>query len=469
VETNFLGQKETLNAFVVAHHDSSEGVSIKTLYGPGNAPSTPIQVDGKTYVVDQPSCPLPRLDDAWSKDGLVTLTRNTMPSDATEIFNALRGLFENYIVLEYEEDFDLLVSYVILTYFHRAFPAIPFLLLYGNKESGKTRTAHLFQRLSFSAQMVTRPSEAAMGDLSDGYRGTLIIDQAEFLGLKPHEETVNFLAGTYTQDTGRRTIVQVGGKNGRAIREFDCFSPKIFSATREPHVDLRDRLIVVPMFRPDDTSVLDTLRTPTSTSEDWRKWRGLLYSLYLTQFRAMAECAEQVAIKSGNSQGRSGELLRPIMSIMKFANLKEQRIQKILTRTETRMQEARPSINFADEQVLIVIYNIIKHNKPREIVRVPFSLIREKCAETEEANNFAYENVIYEIINRNQAHLKIKRSFGKTILYTNLSRLRRSMARLDCLPEGEVASIEKQKQMSFSMDLRPDPEISAPKKPYTLQ
>jgi hypothetical protein len=92
VETNFLGQKETLNAFVVAHHDSSEGVSIKTLYGPGNAPSTPIQVDGKTYVVDQPSCPLPRLDDAWSKDGLVTLTRNTMPSDATEIFNALRRL-----------------------------------------------------------------------------------------------------------------------------------------------------------------------------------------------------------------------------------------------------------------------------------------------------------------------------------------------------------------------------------------
>ena len=361
---------------------------------------------------------------------------NPVAPPPARVYQDLKNLFREYVFLENDDDFDILTAYTIMTYFHRVFPAIPFLLLYGNKESGKTRTATLLQRLCFSAQMATRPSEAAMGDLLDGFRGTLIIDQAEFLGLKPFEPVVNFLAGTYTQDTGKRTIVQIGGKGGRSIREFDCFGPKIFGATRDPHADLRDRLIMVPFFRPDDVKILATLKTPTASSEDWNRWRGMLYSLFLTKFREVEQVARQVAEESDNGKGRCGELLRPIVAIMRFCGVDESMIKVVTEHSEQRMQEIRPTITRLDEQILMVLYNTIRGNDPKAIVEVPLSLMKTRCAESEEIGGMSYESLIYEALKRNAAFLKIQRRWGEIIMLTNVRTVLRALAKLGCVPEG---------------------------------
>jgi DNA primase len=428
-EDIFLGRKEVFNIYVVSSLGDDGRIELTTLSSYDSSSS--VQIADKRYCIDKTECALPALEDTWGKEHLAGFLNSPETPSPETVYQELRKLYSDYIYLEYSEDYDILTSYTLMTYFHRIFPAIPFLLLYGNKESGKTRTASLLQRLCFSAQMVSRPSEAAMGDLLDGFRGTLIIDQAEFLSLKQFEPVVNFLAGTYTQDTGKRAIVQLTGKTGRKIRHFDCFGPKIFGATRDPHADLRDRLIVIPFLRPEDTSILSALKTPTSTSEDWRAWRGMLYSLYLTQFAAMREVAHSLAREQGNNNARRGELLRPIVAIMRFCRVDEDIIEEVCDRVEQRIDEIRPSITRLDEQVLMIVWEILQE-QGGGYVEIPISAIRRRCAENEDLKIASYENVVWEILKRNGAYLKSKRRTGEIVIMTNERCVHRALERLGC-------------------------------------
>jgi DNA primase len=428
-EDIFLGKKEVFNIYVVSTLDENGKIELTTLSS--NDSSSSVQIADKRYCIDKNECALPALEDTWGKEYLAAFLESPETQNPESIYQDLRRLYSDYIYLEYSEDYDILTSYTLMTYFHRIFPAIPFLLLYGNKESGKTRTASLLQRLCFSAQMVSRPSEAAMGDLLDGFRGTLIIDQAEFLSLKQFEPVVNFLAGTYTQDTGKRAIVQLTGKTGRKIRHFDCYGPKIFGATRDPHADLRDRLIVVPFLRPEDTSILAALKTPTSTSEDWQAWRGRLYALYLTQFAAMRDVARSLAQEQGNNNARRGELLRPMVAIMRFCRVDEDIIEEVCDRVEQRIDEIRPSITRLDEQVLMIVWEIL-HEQGGGYVEIPISSIRRRCAENEDLKIASYENVVWEILKRNGAYLKSKRRAGEIVIMTNERCVHRALERLGC-------------------------------------
>jgi hypothetical protein len=269
-----------------------------------------------------------------------------------------------------------------------------------------------------------------------------------------------------TQDTGKRTIVQIGGKGGRNIREFDCFGPKIFGATRDPHADLRDRLLVVPFFRPDDNRALATLKTPTATSEDWNRWRGMLYTLFLTQFKEMEQVAKQVAKESDNGKGRSGELLRPIVAIMKFCGVDEFMINVVEEHSEQRMQEIRPTITRLDEQILMVLYNTIRGNDPRAIVEVPLSLIKTRCSESEEISGVSYESLIYEALKRNAAFLKIQRRWGEIIMLTNVRTVLRAMAKLGCVPEDAPPGGGIQQQIEIPMS---PASANGQSRAYTLQ
>ncbi|SHG36382.1 hypothetical protein SAMN02745206_03744 [Desulfacinum infernum DSM 9756] len=210
-----------------------------------------------------------------------------------------------------------------------------------------------------------------------------------------------------------------------------CFGPKIFGATRDPHADLRDRLIVVPFLRPEDTSILAALKTPTSTSEDWQAWRGRLYALYLTQFAAMRDVARSLAQEQGNNNARRGELLRPMVAIMRFCRVDEDIIEEVCDRVEQRIDEIRPSITRLDEQVLMIVWEIL-HEQGGGYVEIPISSIRRRCAENEDLKIASYENVVWEILKRNGAYLKSKRRAGEIVIMTNERCVHRALERLGC-------------------------------------
>ncbi len=443
-EDIFLSKKETFNIYIVSSTDENNNVSLNTL---SSQDSSSFHVDNRVYCIDRAECALPTLEDTWGKDYLASFLNSPQSEHPRSVYQDLRKLFTDYIYLEHSEDYDILASYTIMTYYHRIFPAIPFLLLYGNKESGKTRTASLLQRLCFSAQMVSRPSEAAMGDLLDGFRGTLIIDQAEFLSLKQFEPVVNFLAGTYTQDTGKRAIVQLVGKMGRRIKHYDCYGPKIFGATRDPHADLRDRLIVVPFLRPEDTSILASLKIPTATSEDWCAWRGRLYSLFLTQFATMRSVAQTLTQEQGNNNARRGELLRPIVAVMRFCNVDEDIIDEVCDLIEQRIDEIRPSITRLDEQVLMIVWDIVQE-QGGGYVEIPLSTVRQRCAQDEDLKIASYENVVWEILKRNGAYLKSGRKTADIVIITNERCVLRALERLGC-DLSNIISPEKRSRMAI--------------------
>jgi hypothetical protein len=425
-EQIFLGKKELFNLYVIAKQNGE--IECRS-----NDDSTWVDViDGREYryAVDRSVCDLPSVDNTWGKaaiaDFVAGKSEELSPSLA---YQDILDLYRHYVYLEHEEDFHLLAAYTIMTYFHRVFPAIPFLFLYGNKESGKSRTASVLQRLCFSAQIASRPSEAAMGDILDGFRGTLIIDQAEFLSLKQFEPVVNFLAGTYTQDTGRRAIVQIGGKTGRTIRHFDCFGPKIFGATRDPHVDLRDRLLVVPFMRPEDKSVLKSLKAPTASSEDWNSWRDKLYRLYLCHYGELLKSIQEMQSQdeAQNSKGRMGELLRPVAAVMKFCEVPDYLIEEIAEKVEQRIEDMKSTITRLDEKILFLFRDVVR-DAGGDIVDVPIREFKKLCEEKFETN--FYDEAVQGILKRNSAYLKVQSKSGESILRTNLRTVEKALRRL---------------------------------------
>lgn len=394
----FLGQKEEFNFYIISDGEKRDLIKNDVWF---------YEKDGyKIRYAIESQVELPELDERIGRKNLQILLKNKTAQNSYEIYSTIKNLFKKYIFFELEEYYRIAAAYVIMTYFHRIYPAIPFLFLYGNKECGKTRAVLLLQRLCFNSHLITRSSEAVIGDILDGFRGTLIIDQAEFLALPQFESFVNFLAGSYTQDTANRAIVQMEGPKKRRVRRFDCFGPKIFASTREPHFDLRDRLILLPFVK-----TLKKYPAPTPTTEDWQKIRTMLYDLFLQQFKGM----QNILGRSDTVGGRSGEIIQPLVTIWQLCNVPDTHIFKTVERIRTDIKEAIPLLYNFDQGILETLLQYISEGIP-ERQNNCFVIYLSSFTDyfNDKKGMKVSQKTISEIIRKNKAYLNLgKASHGE--------------------------------------------------------
>lgn len=131
---------------------------------------------------------LPNMSDRWNKQMIYDVVANCKV-DKKILYENIIIKAKKHLKFEYEEDYHLLVSWTLATYFHPIFNAFPYLHFKAMKGSGKTTALSFIGSLAFNAskEAATFP---AMRDKIDTFKATFIVDQADTkLGNRQHEDS----------------------------------------------------------------------------------------------------------------------------------------------------------------------------------------------------------------------------------------------------------------------------------------
>jgi hypothetical protein len=184
--------------------------------------------------------------------------------------------------LETASDSAIVAAWAIGTYFFPLFSAYPFLHVKAPKGSGKSQCLTLLLQVCCNA-IKARPTFAALSDTVDALRGTYLIDQADALSRRQHEDLLDILTDSYKRGGGKRRL-RVQDKRGQwRTVEQETYSPKTFASIKDLPEDLRDRCLIVPLIRSQQNFL-----APDEDTEDWKTIRGHLYRLLLTEHTTVA-------------------------------------------------------------------------------------------------------------------------------------------------------------------------------------
>lgn len=296
------------------------------------------EFNGKEYLVEiqrgEEKRLLPRLEERWEIKNLFKFIEDFNAAkigepSLREIYEKIESTTRKYLELEDALDYKLLAIWSILTYFFPIFSSFPFLHIKGPKQSGKTQTLKLLERICFNA-VKDIPTLAAFCDTVDSLRGTYLIDQAEALKRKGNEELVRILTDSYKRGGGKRRLrVSAGGKKWKTI-ELETYSPKVFAATGDLPEDLQDRCVVIPLIRSQKV-----FEEPSEEDQEFQEIRALLYKCAFTQFLFLKNHYEflKFQYRQNNSiTGRELELWLPFETFLKAIGINEMETEKIKSR-----------------------------------------------------------------------------------------------------------------------------------------
>lgn len=310
--------------------------------------------DGDKLIFDIRERTLTHIGERWGKlEVLAFVNEQTIPNG---LYLRIKQTLKDYVELQEESHYGLLASWIMATYFHRCFYAMPFLFFYGKKGCGKTRILDITERLSFNAIKTKGLTVASLADSIDGVRGTLLVDQAESLSDPKNLEILGLLADSYTVGGGKRRVVHISNK-ARRVLEFETYSPKAFAAIKEIDVDLKDRCILLTMVRASKEYPYPDTHLPI-----WKNLRGELYRLLLTKWKDVKEIYQTTG--EGVSH-RVRELWRPIETILKLEKVSQEEMQDIKQAFLNSMQETQVELSDHESELFDTLLEMMSESGER--------------------------------------------------------------------------------------------------------
>jgi hypothetical protein len=278
-------------------------------------------------------CP-PLLEDVWSLRALKSFVE--APALPPELYQDLVAAFQTYLDLQDPAAYGFMAAWTVGTYLTQIFAAVPFIHFYGPKQTGKSKALETLRFTCFNAYKGRDLTAAALGDTVDGMRGTVLLDQAERLGMmgKAGEGTINLvglLADSYKKAGGRRRVVEMPA-GGRRVLEFSTFGFKGFASTKNLDPDLADRCIPIGMTRTGQ-------RLPDLEGHEavWGDLRDKCYRFALGAFQKVA-AAYQATTGNGT---RIAELWRPLAAVLTALDVPEEEFQAVQKFFMAKAEEAR--------------------------------------------------------------------------------------------------------------------------------
>jgi hypothetical protein len=184
---------------------------------------------------DSPS----RLEHQWSRTDLSRFVKQPQCAEGLTLYSALKEAIHRHVDLMDGGAEIILAVWPVLSFCYPAFPAIPFLLFLGPKETGKTQALSVLQRLCRNGHR-SKGTAASVGDLIQSRRATWLIDQANRLP----EDLIDDLTDSYRAGA-KRTVTNMDHR-GQPY-EFETYAPKVFAAHKNFNDDLIDRCIQIEM------------------------------------------------------------------------------------------------------------------------------------------------------------------------------------------------------------------------------
>ena len=242
--------------------------------------------------------------------------------DPSETYSKLRSFLKRYIYFKHESYFDILTSWILLTYVFRIFRAFPYVHLSGVRGTGKSTVLEIVSKLAFNGFFQTKATISTSVEMSHSHASTLCIDEFEdYAGKrKSHDELSKFLNSGYNY-TG--SFTKRVGKNSTTLFTY---SPKIFGGTGEIGLDtLKSRTIPINTFKkPDHIWKEQFLEFDYQTIAEINAFKTSLYALGLHHASSLYSLSLQdfshhvLPISKNKLNNRQLELARPLLTLAAF-------------------------------------------------------------------------------------------------------------------------------------------------------
>ena len=198
--------------------------------------------------IGNPSCDLTEEDEQLKKD-------------LYEAYMNVNDLLRKYCDLK-EEDYPIITSWIVGTYFHEKFESYPYLFLNAMKGSGKTRTLKLITDLSHEGEILIQPTEAVLFRTNS----TLGIDEAEGIARKGMENLRELINGCYKKGSKVKRMKQKKTETGteQVVEEFNIYRPLALANINGMENVLGDRCINIILERSDNKRIV-------KLAENWKE------------------------------------------------------------------------------------------------------------------------------------------------------------------------------------------------------
>ncbi len=229
------------------------------------------------------------------------------------LFKEIKRFIHRY--LELPADFEEIASlYVLLTWVYEFAPSIPYLRVIGDWGTGKTRFLQVAGAICFRpifASGATTP--APIFRILEQFRGTLVLDEADFKDSSSWMEMVKLLNNGYRPGM---PVLRADKENGKWFpRSYQVFGPKMI-ATRFPFKDeaLESRCLtseMVPLTRDDIPRVL-----PPVFDKEVNDLRAKLLTFRLANLTKLKGKTFGNELLEPNLQPRLQEILIPLKAML---------------------------------------------------------------------------------------------------------------------------------------------------------
>ena len=363
-----------------SHYPTDDGGSTQCemiIYQQGDewkveSPTQSIMIGENRYVIDGNSPP-PYINDRWSLKDLKEFDKNPTAPDGPTLFNKFTTAFRDYVDLSDDGVYGLLATWALGTHMAHQFPAYPYLLFYGPKETGKSKVLEALSWCCFNAVKMKGITVAAMGDTLEGLRGTLLLDQAEALS----DDLIGYLADSYKKVGGKRTVIQIVG-GVRSTLKFNTYGPKAFATTKNLDPDLLDRCCKIGMVR--TSKQLPDLE---GWEPIWPELRSDSIRWLLLNYRKVKEAFSTIP----STGTRLGELWRPMEAVLKVLDVGDTIIKKTKSAFERGMSETRTELTEWEEALFEAVKSVVESQPQGQEVEIDSQTLLKGVEERIDGDN----------------------------------------------------------------------------------
>jgi len=221
-----------------------------------------------------------------------------------EVGNEIIEKLKDWIVLDDERIYDVVASYIVMTYFFDVFTAVPYLYLHGPPGSGKTRANITITYMSRRGLWIENPSDASLYRMVEALGPTVGIDESVL-----SENAKRILAAGYKK--GATVPRAEPTRDGIILKFFEVTSPRIFSFEHPPHEDyFIQRSILINMLKAKPRKFLDP------QPNEFKEIRETLYYMRLTKLPEILDARDKALrmLEDLGVWGREAEVWAPILA-----------------------------------------------------------------------------------------------------------------------------------------------------------
>ncbi|MEM3846767.1 MAG: hypothetical protein QXU98_13815, partial [Candidatus Parvarchaeota archaeon] len=282
----------------------------------------PYTLLGKDYIFDIPD----DIPDRWSVESIKEFLTSDVKVDPGIVFDSIRKIFNEYVDFEGNVNADIIHSlYTILSYCFRLFNTVPYLLLWGEKGTAKTKIGDIHEQLDFNAFTSVAVTGANLYRTIKDTLGTIIIDENEKMSLKEKSENeldIEAIANSGYKVSGKVSrIDRTGTRNKRVL--YPTYSPKVLCSIQNVTETIRDRSYIFIMLKTLDAEKANKGVSPTDPR--WQELRDNLMILVLTHWKEIKTIIDEGVPHSTtingieiNLKGRDWEKAMPLLVLAKF-------------------------------------------------------------------------------------------------------------------------------------------------------